>query len=107
MLVLSEPLFLASAARIGELVLAHRFAATGGSRAYAEAGLLAIYGPDLADSSRRAATYVDRILRGARPGDLAVELAGKFELVVNQKTAKALGVTIPQSLLLRADEVIQ
>jgi putative tryptophan/tyrosine transport system substrate-binding protein len=71
-----------------------------------EGGLLA-YGPDLVDNFRRTATYVDRILRGAKPAELPVQLPTKFEMAVNLKTAKALGLTVPQSILLRADEVIE
>lgn len=106
-LVLAEPLFVANARHLGELLARHRLAAVGGSRANAEAGALASYGPDLAQSSRRAAAYVDRILRGARPADLPVEFTAKFELVVNLRTAAALGVAIAPAVLARADDVIR
>ena len=74
---------------------------------YARDGGLLSYGPDGIESYRRAATYVDRILRGEKPGDLPVQFPTKFEMVVNLKTAKALGLTVPQSILLSADEVIE
>ena len=71
------------------------------------AGALLSYGPDLADQYRHAASFVEKILKGARPSDLPVEQPTRFELVVNLKTAKALGITIPESILLRADEIIR
>jgi putative ABC transport system substrate-binding protein len=74
---------------------------------YAEGGVLLAYGPDVREMARRAATFVDKILRGTPPGEIPIEQPTKFELVINMKTAKALSVSIPQSMLLRADEVIQ
>jgi putative ABC transport system substrate-binding protein len=78
-----------------------------GSRENVEAGGLMSYAPNLVDLTRRAATYIDKILKGIKPADLPVERASKYEFVINLKTAKALGLTIPPSVLLRADEVIQ
>jgi putative ABC transport system substrate-binding protein len=94
-------------AAIIEFAAKNRLAAIFPIRAYVEEGGLVSYGANLAEISRRAAHYVDRILRGAKPAGLPVEQPTKFELVINLKTAKALGLTIPQSVLLRADEVIQ
>jgi putative ABC transport system substrate-binding protein len=85
----------------------HKLPTMFGPREHVEVGGLLSYSPDRADLYRRAAVYVDRILKGAKPADLPVEQATKFELVINLKTAKALGLTIPQSFLLRADQVIQ
>jgi ABC-type uncharacterized transport system substrate-binding protein len=79
----------------------------GDGRNFAESGGLMTYGVDLDDQMRRAATYVDRILKGARPGDLPVQQPTKFQLVINLKTVKALGLAIPPSLLGRTDEIIQ
>jgi putative ABC transport system substrate-binding protein len=90
-----------------DLAAGHRIAAIYELRVFVEPGGLMSYGVNVSEMQRRAATYVDKILRGAKPGDLPVEQPTKFELVINLKTAKALGLTIPQSLLLRADEIIQ
>jgi putative ABC transport system substrate-binding protein len=93
--------------RLCELAVKHRLPTVVGLREYAEAGALASYGTDYPDLFRRAATYVDKILKGAKPGDLPILQPTKFELVINLKTAKALGLTIPPSLLQRADQVIE
>jgi putative ABC transport system substrate-binding protein len=106
-LVLRGSLFLAQRTQIAALAAKSRLPAVYGTREEAEAGGLMAYGASLPLLYRRAATYVDRILKGAKPADLPIEQPTKFELVINLKTAKALRLTIPQSLLLRADEVIQ
>src|SRR5262249_51884395 len=94
-------------ARIIEQTLKHRLPAISTIPELVEVGALMSYGRSVLDESPRVAVYVDKILKGAKPGDLPIEQPTKFELVINLKTAKALGLTIPQSLLLRADEVIQ
>ena len=104
--VLPSGLFYAHRARLVNLAAKNGLPALYEHREFVEAGGLMSYGPDLRDLNRRAATYVDKILKGAKPADLPVEQPTKFELVINLKTAKALGLTIPQSLLLRADQVI-
>ena len=93
--------------QITALAARHRLPAVYPFRSFTEVGGLLSYGNDLLDSFRRAAGYADRILKGAAPAELPVQAPVKFELVINVKTAKALGLTIPQSVLLRADEVIQ
>jgi len=92
---------------VGDFAKKHKLPTVFGAREFAEAGGLMSYAPDIAEAFHRAATYVDRILKGAKPGDLPVEQPTKFELVINAKTAKALSLTIPQSVLLRADKIIE
>jgi len=90
-----------------EFAIKNRLPVMYGSREYAEAGALMSYGPDLIDNYRRAATYVDKILKGAKPADLPVEQPKKFELVINLRTAKQIGLVIPPNVLARADRVIK
>jgi putative tryptophan/tyrosine transport system substrate-binding protein len=106
-IVVTTAMFVQERRRLVGLAAQSRLPAVYGSRESVDVGGLISYGPNLADSFRRAATYVDRILKGAKPGDLPVEQPTKFELVINLKTAKALGLTIPPSLLARADQVIE
>jgi len=103
----SDGLFLAERRRIADIALANRMPAIGFAREFAEDGILMAYGSSLPALYHRAAVYVDKILKGAKPADLPVEQPTKFELVINLKTAKAPGLTIPQSLLVRADEIIR
>jgi putative tryptophan/tyrosine transport system substrate-binding protein len=106
-IVIQSSAFFASYQQIADLTLRHRLPSAGGSKEYAVAGGLFSYGADYADLFRRAAVFVDKILKGAKPADLPVEQPTTFELIINLKTAKALGLTIPQSLLSRADQVIE
>jgi ABC-type uncharacterized transport system substrate-binding protein len=106
-LVLSTPLFIGAATRLAELAIVHKLPTMFGPREHVEAGGLMSYSPDRADLYRRAAGYVDKILKGSKPAEMPVEQATKFELIINAKTAKALGLTIPPALLARADQVIE
>ncbi len=107
LIVLGGSMFFAERRRIAELSAQSRLPSIYVLRQFAEAGGLMAYGPSIRDSLRRAASYVDRILKGAAPGDLPIEQPTKFDLVINRKTARALGLTIPPSLLQRADQVIE
>ncbi|HEV2056810.1 MAG TPA: ABC transporter substrate-binding protein [Methylomirabilota bacterium] len=107
LLVLSDGMFNLHRTRLADLAARSRLPAAYGVREFVDAGGLMSYGPSLRDLYRRSAAYVDKILKGAKPADLPVEQPTKFELVINLKTAKALGLTIPPSLLQRADELIQ
>jgi putative ABC transport system substrate-binding protein len=106
-LVLSTPLFIAGAKRLAELAMTHKLPSLFGPKHHVVAGGLMSYSPDREDLWRRGAIFVDKILNGVKPADLPVEQPTKFDLVINLKTAKALGLTIAQSVLFRATEVIQ
>jgi putative ABC transport system substrate-binding protein len=107
LVVLGDAIFVNQRRQIAELAMKKRLPAISFAREHAEAGGLMAYGANFLDLERRAATFVDKILKGAKPADLPIEQPSKFELVINLKTAKTLGLTIPRSLLQRADEVIQ
>jgi putative ABC transport system substrate-binding protein len=107
LVLLADPLTLSQRLRIVEFAAEERLPAIYEASQFVEAGGLMSYGPNLDDLIRRSATYVDKILKGAKPADLPIEQPQKFELVINLKSAKALGVTIPQSVLLQADRVIE
>ena len=98
---------LAQGQRIADLAVRNRLLAVSDGAGFAEVGGLLFYGPDLKPGYRRGATFVDKILKGAKPADLPVEQPTKFEFVINLKTAKALNLTIPQTVLFRADRVIR
>jgi ABC-type uncharacterized transport system substrate-binding protein len=105
--VLGGTMFFNERRRLVDLAAKNRLPTVYTSRDFVDAGGLMSYGSNVADLFRRAATYVDKILKGAKPGDLPVEQPTKFELVINLKAAKALGLTIPQSVLARADQVVE
>jgi len=107
LMVVGSTLVFTNRDKIASLAQKHRLPSMYANREYVDAGGLIAYGPNLADAWLRAATYVDRILKGAKPAELPVEQPTEFKLVINLKTAKALGLTMPPSLLQRADEVIQ
>ena len=107
LITVEDPLTVTHRKQIADFVAKHRLPSISGLREFVDEGGLMAYGADLADLRRRAASYVDKILKGEKPGDLPIEQPTKFELVINLKTAKALGLTVPPTLLARADELIE
>jgi len=107
LLLVADTMFFLHRGRVASLAVKSRLPTISASSEMAEAGLLMSYGPSLTHEFRRAADYVDKILKGAKPSDIPIEQPAKFELIINLKTAKTLGLTIPQTLLLRADQVIE
>jgi putative tryptophan/tyrosine transport system substrate-binding protein len=107
LITVEDPLTIDLRKKIAEYAADHRFPTISGLKMFADAGALMSYGADLADILRRSAGYVDKVLKGAKPSDLPVEQPSKFELVINVKTAKSLGLTIPPLILARADDVIE
>jgi putative ABC transport system substrate-binding protein len=105
--VVPDPFFNTHVQRVAELAMRHRLPVIAGQSGFANAGGLIAYGPSITDNWRRAATYVDRILKGTPPGDLPVERPTRFELIVNKKTARAIGLSLPPTILARADEVLE
>ena len=106
LLIHADPVFGNQRRQVAELATKRRLPSISFIQGYAEAGGLMVFGPNLLDLERRAATYVDKILKGAKPADLPVEQPTKFELIINLRTAKAIGLTIPPSLLRRTDQII-
>jgi putative tryptophan/tyrosine transport system substrate-binding protein len=107
LVVMTDAMFFGNRARIAELATGAGVPTVATLAEHAMAGTLVAYGPNLADMFRRATVYIDKILRGAKPADLPIEQPTKFDLTINLKTAKALGLTVPPSLLARANEVIE
>ena len=107
LMILGDPRLGSHMRKILDLTVKHRLAATYGTREWPEIGGLMSYGPNFEELFRRAATYVDKILKGAQPGELPIDQPTKFELVINLKAARALGLAIPQSTLSRADQLIE
>ena len=106
-IVVANATYFSNRQRLAELAIKHRLPTVAGGRDYVEAGALIGYGPDFQDLFRRGAEYVDRILKGAKPADLPIERPSKFELVINTRTAKALGINVPSALTFRADYLVQ